>query len=122
MECSRCKYKLSEEVLNYSQKWFNKPVCRNCQDWIRNNDCKDITELGELHDYLGFIESIRNDTFDNLENNYDLIYNNGDVLKCKSNLCIAKSGYFKFKDRTFQVLSNELSLIRCREISDDLFG
>lgn len=124
MECSRCRYILSEEVTNYSLNWFKKPLCRNCQEWIRNNDRKDYEgfDLTNLPDYKNLIESIKDEEHNNHEFTYELIYDNGSITKCKSIIKIRSSGNFRFKDKTFQVFDNESEIIRCREIPDELFG
>jgi len=125
MECSRCKYILTDEVANYSNRWFKKPLCRNCQDWIKNNDQIDIEyfDINNLPDYKKLIDSVKNNKQpDNLEFTYELIYDDGNIERCKSIIKIRNYGNFRFKEKTFQVINNESEIIICREIPSELFG
>lgn len=123
MECSRCKYKLSKEVLNYSKRWFDKPLCRNCQEWIRDNKNTDFIdfELANLPDYSNLINAIHNDIPNNEEYEYELQFNNEKTIKFKSNLKIEYTGCFRFNDKIFRVMGDDSLPIKCKEVPDYLF-
>lgn len=36
MYCCNCKYDIDSKVFDYSMNNYNFPLCRSCQDWVRN--------------------------------------------------------------------------------------